>query len=131
MRYMLLIYTNENEQQTPQRDQQMMEGHRKAMEDATRKGFLRGAEPLATTSSATTLREVNGKIVLTDGPFAETKEQLAGYYLLECESLDDAISIARQIPTACGGGDGCVEIRPIRIFRGRTGSTDTTRAGRA
>jgi hypothetical protein len=131
MRYMLLIYTNENAQQTPEQNQQIMEGHRQAMEDATRKGLLRGAEPLFNTASATTLRIANGKTVLTDGPFAETKEQLAGYYLLECESLDDAIAIARQIPTACGGGEGCVEIRPIRPFPGVVEPTGVSRAGRA
>jgi hypothetical protein len=131
MRYMLLIYTNENAEQTPEQRQQIIEGHRRAMEDATLRGFLRGAEPLFPTSSATTVRGVNGKMVLSDGPFAETKEQLAGYYLLECESLDDAIAIARQIPTACGGGDGCVEIRPIRPFPAPAESTGVSRAGRA
>jgi hypothetical protein len=131
MRYMLLIYTNENAQQTPEQGQQIREGHRKAMEDAARKGFLRGAEPLFATSSATTLRVVNGTAILTDGPFAETKEQLAGYYLLECRSLDDAIAIAHQIPTACGGGDGCIEIRPIRPFPAGDESSDVGRAGRA
>lgn len=131
MRYMLLIYTNENVQQTPEQGQQIREGHRKAMEDAAGKGFLRGAEPLVATPSATTLRVLNGRIVLTDGPFAETKEQLAGYYILECESLDDAIDIARQIPTACGGGEGCIEIRPIRPFAAIAESTGVSRAGRA
>ena len=114
MRYMLLIYTNENASQTAEQAQQIMEGHRRAMEDASRKGFLRAAEPLFATSSATTVRARDGTTVLTDGPFAETKEQLAGYYLLECPDLDAAIDIARQIPTACGGGEGCVEVRPIR-----------------
>jgi len=131
MRYMLLIYTNENAQQTPDQSQQIREGHRHAMQEATRKGFLRGAEPLASTSTATTLRAVNGQVVLTDGPFAETKEQLAGYYLLECESLDDAIGIARQIPTACGGGEGCIEIRPIRPFTPGAEPTGVSRAVRA
>jgi hypothetical protein len=116
MRYMLLIYTNENARQTSEEAQQVITGHLRAIEEATRRGFLRGAEPLAATSSATTLRVHNGKTVITDGPFAETKEQLAGYYLLECENLDDAIDIARQIPTACGGGEGCIEIRPIRVL---------------
>jgi len=116
MRYMLLIYTDENASQTPEQAQQVMEGHKRAMEDAVRKGFLRGAEPLVATGSATTLRVRDGKTVITDGPFAETKEQLAGYYLLECANLDEAMDIAAQIPTACGGGEGCVEIRPIRVF---------------
>ena len=54
-----------------------------------------------------------GKPVVTDGPFAETKEQLAGYYILDCRDLDEAIAWASRIPTGCKGGDGCVEIRPI------------------
>jgi hypothetical protein len=131
MRYMLLIYTNENARQTPEQAQQVMEGHGRAMKDAARKGFLRGAEPLVATSSATTLRLQGGKTVITDGPFAETKEQLAGYYLLECENLDDAMDIARQIPTACGGGGGCVEIRPIRVFPARPESTEASGATHA
>jgi hypothetical protein len=116
MRYMLLIYTNENASQTPEQAQQAMEGHQRAMEEATRRGFFRGAEPLVVTSSATTVRVQHGITFVTDGPFAETKEQLAGYYLLECENLDEAIDIARRIPTSCGGGQGCIEIRPIRAL---------------
>ena len=123
MRYMLLIYTNEDGRQTPEQGQRIMEGHRQAMENAARRGFLRGAEPLAATSTATTLRMVNGKVVLTDGPFAETKEHLAGYYLVECGGLDDAIDVARQIPTACGGGEGCIEIRPIQVVAAPTNLT--------
>jgi hypothetical protein len=59
----------------------------------------------------------NGKVLLTDGPFAETKEQLAGYYILDCEDLDEALEWAAKIPTACGGAPGCVEVRPIRETR--------------
>ncbi len=114
MRYMLLIYSTENNPPTPERTQRSMDGHRRAMADATRQGILRAAEPLAATASATTLRVRDGRTVITDGPFAETKEALAGYYLLECENLDDAIAIARQIPTSCLGDEGCVEIRPVR-----------------
>jgi hypothetical protein len=54
-----------------------------------------------------------GKPLVLDGPFAETKEQLAGYYILDCKDLDEAIGWAAKIPTACRGGEGCVEIRPI------------------
>ncbi len=131
MRYMLLIYTKEDAPQTPEQARQIGEGHRRAMEDAARKGFLRGAEPLVATSSATTLRVQEGRTIITDGPFAETKEQLAGYYLLECENLDDVLDIARQIPTACGGGEGCIEIRPIRVFPERAESIEASSATRA
>ena len=54
--------------------------------------------------------------MVTDGPFAETKEQLAGYYILDCEDLDEALAWAARIPTACAGKIGCVEVRPIREF---------------
>ena len=73
----------------------------------------RGVGPLKYTSSATTVRVRDGKALVTDGPFAETKEQLAGYYILECENADDAIEWAKKIPTGCQGGEGCIEIRPI------------------
>jgi hypothetical protein len=55
--------------------------------------------------------------VTTDGPFAETKELLAGYYIPDCESLDEAVEWASKIPTGCQGADGCVEIRPIRTVK--------------
>ena len=114
MRYMLLIYTNENEKLTDEQAQQVKARHRAAMNEATDKGFLRGAEPLFPTATATTLRKQEGNLVITDGPFAETKEQLAGYYILECNNLDEAIEIARKVPTECGGGAGGIEIRPIQ-----------------
>jgi len=114
MRYMMLIYSKEQpgglEQEASQRN---YVGHRALMDEAARKGIFVAAEPLAPTSSATTVRVENGKAVVTDGPFAETKEQLAGYYILNCESLDEAIEWAARIPTMCKGGEGCVEIRPL------------------
>ena len=119
MRYMLLIYTNEHATLTPDESQRVIAGHRAAMDEATQRGFLRGAEPLFPTSTATTVRQRDGRPLLTDGPFAETKEQLAGYYILECDNLDQALEIAGKIPTACGGGDGCVEVRPIRELPAR------------
>jgi hypothetical protein len=57
------------------------------------------------------------KVFVTDGPFAETKEHLAGYYIIECENLDEAIEWAARIPTACQGREGCIEIRPMRWQR--------------
>ncbi len=115
MRYMLLIYSTERAeaQMPPEEMQAIMEGHRAVMEGTTKAGILRGAEPLHPTSTATTVRIENGKPVTTDGPFAETKEQLGGYYILDCKDLDEAISWAAKIPTGCKGGTGCVEIRPI------------------
>jgi len=71
---------------------------------------IRGGAGLRSTAAATTVRTQNGTKVLHDGPFAETKEQLGGFYLIEADDLDAAIAIARQIPLA---GDGCVEVRPL------------------
>jgi hypothetical protein len=116
MRYMLLIYTREDglARRSTDEMQQVMNGHFAVMNDARAKGALEKAEPLANTSTATTVRIQNGTPIITDGPFAETKEQLAGYYLLNCKDLDEAIAWASRIPTACGGLQGCVEIRAIQ-----------------
>jgi hypothetical protein len=117
MRYMLLVYTNEAEieRATPEFLRQVAEGHRAVMEEARRAGTLVAAEPLATTTSATTVRVSEGRTLVIDGPFAETKEQLAGYYIVECSNLDEAIDWAEKIPTACAGGVGCIGIRPMRF----------------
>lgn len=125
MRYMLLVYTNEAEIEHASRAlmQQVSEGHRTVMEQARRAGVFVAAEPLASTASATTVRVANGRSLVIDGPFAETKEQLAGYYILECRDLNDAIGWAQKLPTECGGGIGSVEIRPMR-FQEHTGSFD-------
>jgi len=114
MRYMLLIYTKETESgPTPEEAAQIKAAHYTVIQEATRKGVFQGAEPLAPTTTATTVRVQNGTSLITDGPFAETKEQLAGYYILDCENLDEAIEWAAKIPTACKGGEGCIEIRPL------------------
>ncbi len=115
MRYMMLVYSTEGpDGPTPDENARIYEGHRKVMEEATRKGVLIGAEPLASTSTATTVRMQNGKPLVLDGPFAETKEHLAGYYIIDCENLDEAIEWAAKIPTECNGTQGCIEIRPMR-----------------
>jgi hypothetical protein len=115
MRYMLLIYSSEraDAQANPAEMQAIMQAHRTVMEGTSRAGILRGAEPLHPTNTATTVRHENGKVVTIDGPFAETKEQLGGYYILECKDLDEAIHWASRLPAAPKGGTGCVEIRPI------------------
>jgi hypothetical protein len=120
MRYMLLIYTNEaaREAMSPEERERIRGGHRAVMDETRRRGILGGAEPLEPTSTATTVRMQSGKVLITDGPFAETKEQLAGYYILDCKDLDEALEWAARIPTACGGGTGCVEVRPIREMPG-------------
>lgn len=116
MRYMLLIYTQEDAIAGASQEEmaQVSNGHVRVMAEARAKGILQGAEPLAPTTTATTVRLQSGKSIIIDGPFAETKEQLAGYYILDCKDLDEAIAWASKIPTACGGLQGCVEIRPLR-----------------
>jgi hypothetical protein len=117
MRYMLLIYTPENResQMSPEEMARVMQGHMAVMQETKRLGILEGAEPLKPTSTATTVRHQNGKPLVMDGPFAETKEQLGGYYILDCKDLDEAIEWAKRIPTECGGGGhGSVEIRPLQ-----------------
>ncbi len=118
MRYMMLIYSKENPQgMTPEEGRQLRAAHRRVMEEGVAKGVLRGAEPLSPTTTATTVRMHDGKAIVTDGPFAETKEQLAGYYIIDCENLDEAIEWAAKIPTCCKGGEGCIEIRPMPGLR--------------
>ena len=75
---------------------------------------------MAPTVTATTVRMQDGKALVMDGPFAETKEQLAGYYIIECENLDEAIEWAAKIPTACQGTEGCIEIRPMKGLASRS-----------
>lgn len=115
MRYMLLIYSREGDmaKMTPEEGAKISTAHRAVMVETAKEGIFRGAEPLKSTTSATTVRFQNDKPMITDGPFAETREQLAGYYILDCKDLDEAIRWAEKIPTACKGGEGCIEIRPI------------------
>ncbi|MFN7993511.1 MAG: YciI family protein [Bryobacteraceae bacterium] len=115
MRYMFLIYSREDAEAAASTGamQQVKEAHWAVMQEAHAKGVFRGAEPLKPTNTATTVRKQDGRPLIVDGPFAETKEQLAGYYILECQNLDEAIEWAAKIPTGCRGYEGCVEIRPI------------------
>jgi len=112
---MMLIYSVEApDGLAPAEEERIRDGHRRVMEEAAQKGVLIGAEPLAPTSAATTVRIQDGKPLVFDGPFAETKEQLAGYYILECKDLDEAVAWAAKIPTECQGHQGSIEIRPMR-----------------
>jgi len=111
---MMLIYSEERaDALTPAETAELIEGHAKVMSDAAAKGILLGAEPLGRTTTATTVRVQDGQTLITDGPFAETKEALAGYYILECRDLDEALEWAARIPTHCKGGRGCIEVRPL------------------
>jgi len=116
MRYMLLVYSTEGpDGLMPEEGERISAGHRKVMDEATRKGVLIDCAPLASTSTATTVRMQNGKALVLDGPFTETKEHLAGYYIMDCANLDEAIEWAAKIPTECQGNPGCIEIRPMRF----------------
>ena len=117
MRYMLLIYSREEEGASPEEMQRVAAQHQAVMQETARRGIFCAADPLAPSSTATTVRLEDGAVLLTDGPFAEAKEQLAGYYILDCEDLDEALSWAAKIPTSCHGAPGYVEVRPIRDIR--------------
>jgi hypothetical protein len=116
MRYMMLIYSNEDESATPEDMRAVADAHKVVMDETRQRGIFRAADPLQPSATATIVRVQDGKALVTDGPFAETKEQLAGYYILECQDLDEALAWAAKIPTSCAGGAGCVEIRPVREF---------------
>jgi hypothetical protein len=111
MRYLLLIYTPEAEEAPP--DDVAAASHAAYAEftrDVKDRGLFQAGEALTPTSTATTVRVVNGETVTTDGPFAETKEALGGFYLIEARDLDEAIETAAKIPAA---SEGSIEVRPI------------------
>ena len=115
MQYLLLIY--ENEAQTnamsPDAMSAMMGEYQALTQSIVQSGQFKAGDALKPTATATTVRVRNGKIAVTDGPFAETREQLGGYYLVEAKDLNDAISIAARIP---GAKYGSIEVRPIMVF---------------
>jgi hypothetical protein len=115
MQYLLLIYGQESNwfNLTPAQIGAMMGEYAKFTEEITTKGKNLGSNRLKPAASATTVRVRDGKRVVTDGPFAETKEQLGGYYLVEAADLDEAIAIAAKIPAA---RDGSVEVRPVFVM---------------
>ncbi len=113
MKYLCLIYQNESDvQKLPKAELQQIHGDYEAFTDEMRKsGSLLGNNGLLPTRSATTVRVRSGKVMTTDGPFAETKEQLGGYFLIEAQDLQAAIAIAAKIPSARFGS---IEVRPVR-----------------
>ena len=109
MKYMMLIYLDENALSETQRETCYQESAAYARELNSDRRFL-GAAPLHPTSTATSVRMREGKIVVTDGPFAETREQLGGFFLVDAKDLDEALAIAKRVP---GCKWGTVEIRPV------------------
>jgi hypothetical protein len=114
MKYMLLIYMHENAMTEDERSACYVESAGLAR-DLAQAGKFVSANPLQSVATATNLRIREGKRVVTDGPFAETREQLGGYFLVDAEDLDDAIAIASKIPAA---KKGTVEIRPVLEISG-------------
>ncbi|MEA2631995.1 MAG: hypothetical protein QOE66_2214 [Chloroflexota bacterium] len=111
MQYALLIYTAEPNETVPQEQiAAEMEGYNEFTERLRERGAMLGGEALDSTATATTVRVVDGRTITTDGPFAETKESLGGFYLVEAADLDEAIAFAAMIP---GAAHGCIEIRPV------------------
>ena len=109
MKYMLLIYMNENAMNESEREQCYKDSTQIARDLSSRDQLL-GVNPLQSVATATSVRIREGKRLVTDGPFAETREQLGGYFLIDAKDLDAAIDIAARIP---GARKGAVEIRPV------------------
>ena len=112
MKYLLAIYADEAEWgELSEADRQAMYvEYARFAEDLGRRGMMIDGAELRPTAAATSVRVRDGRTLVTDGPFAETKEQLGGYFVVECESIDDAIEAAGQMPTA---RHGCIEVRPL------------------
>ena len=115
MKYLLLIYSDESQDEGVTQEEQMAvlgayNAYTQALVEA---GALQGAEALQPTATATTVSNLTGKTLTTHGPFAETTEQLGGYYLIDCANLDEAIAWAAKCP---GADHGKVEIRPVIDF---------------
>ena len=112
MRYALLIYASEQDwaSQSEEQAQAQAQDYMAVTKDIVDRGIRRSGEALQPTATATTVRVRNGETLSTDGPFAETKEQLGGFYVVEAKDLDEAIEIAVRIPDVRGGS---IEVRPI------------------
>jgi hypothetical protein len=117
MQYLLLIYDNEAEMAANRTGsgEVMMKEYREFTDSILKSGHMKAGDALQPTSTATCVRIRSGKTLTTDGPFAETKEQLGGYYLIEAKDLDEATKIAARVPSA---KSGTIEVRPVRVFAG-------------
>jgi hypothetical protein len=115
MQYLLLCCFDEARwEKLPEAERdRVMREYADFQQSLARSGHYRAGAKLASTKAATTLRDQAGRRVVTDGPFAETKEQLGGYHLVECRDLDEALAIAQRIPTLRVGG--VVEVRPLEF----------------
>ena len=115
MRYMMLIYSRETPS-TPEQQRGVVLRHRDVMSEAREQAIFQGAEPLEPTTTAVTVRKKgDGKMLVTDGPFAETKEQLGGFFLISARDLNEAIQVASKFPSV---RFGTMEVRPVREIPG-------------
>jgi len=112
MKYLLMIYSDERtfEAMSEEERHEVYAAYDELMKDLAAKGHMLGGDELAPTSTATTVQVRGGERLVTDGPFAETKEQLGGYFLIDVDDLDAAIDIAARIPSVQSGS---IEVRPI------------------
>jgi hypothetical protein len=110
MQYMLLIYGNEEAQPGQAEFRPLMEAYQSFTQDIVKSGKFKAGNRLEPSSTATTVRVRNNQTLTTDGPFAEAREHLGGYYIVEARDLDEAIAIAARVP---GARHGAVEVRPI------------------
>jgi hypothetical protein len=112
MNYLLLIYNSEAEENAMNESEmkKLMGEYTEFTKSIVQSGAFKGADRLRPVSSASTVRVRNGKTAITDGPFAETREQLGGYYLVDAKNLDEATAIAARIP---GARTGSIEVRPV------------------
>ena len=112
MQYVLMICTDENSEQalSPEEGSARLGEYVAFGEEMGKRGVLQGGARLRPTTDATTVRVRDGEVLTSDGPFAETKEQMAGFYLVDCKDLDEAIEVASKIP---GAAHGSIEVRPI------------------
>ena len=108
MKYICLIYADEQVQ--AEQGEALFHEYNAFTESVIQAGKLVAGDPLESSGTATVVRVRDGATLTTDGPFAETKEQIGGYYILDCEDLDDAVEWAAKIPSAKTGG---VEVRPL------------------
>lgn len=115
MQYMCLIYSTEGVGPQPGSEAfgEYIQAYQKFTQECVDSGVMKAGDALQSTTTSTTVTRENGKVEVTDGPFAETKEQLGGYYLLECKDLDEALDYAAKIPTA---EHGRIEVRPVMLF---------------
>ena len=112
MRYLMMICSDEKQiaAVSEAAGSALLAEYGKFMEEMSKRGVLQGGERLQPTNTAATVQVRNGRVITSDGPFAETKEQLGGYFMVDCKDKDEAIEIASKIP---GARLGTIEVRPI------------------